>query len=55
MIRETAYPTLVWTMLQYRGDVDFVRFHYNHLKLYFEFFESKYKTEGLKSMSRIIY
>jgi len=44
---QTAYPTVVWSLLKYRGDFDIVEKHWEPLQAYYNFFNGQYESTGL--------
>jgi len=46
---QTAYPTLVWTLLRYRGDTNIVKQQWPQMRKYSAFLDAQYKKGGLKN------
>merc|ERR1712216_120584 len=44
---QTAYPTILWSLLTYEGDLEVIRSHYASLQKYFGYFDMQYKKTGI--------
>ena len=42
---QSAYPTVIWTMYRYLGDVGIVQKHWASLKLYLGYWDGEYVKE----------
>eukprot|EP00939_MAST-03C_sp_MAST-3C-sp1_P000379 g379.t1 len=46
---QTVYPSLVYALFKYNGDVAPVKRHYDSLKRYYAYLDSKYNETGIKN------
>jgi hypothetical protein len=44
---QSAYPTVIWTMYRYLGDVGIVQKHWASLKLYLGYWDGEYVKEEI--------
>ena len=44
---QSAYPTIVWTMYRYLGDLQIVQKHWNSLKAYLTYWKKEYVKNGV--------